>query len=69
MKGAESPIAVVDGEDWLNATLCGPCVAARLRIDAAIASRASSQEIFTQPGSDSPFGRARRKGVVSRFLL
>ncbi len=69
MKGAESPIAVVDGEDWLNATLSGPCVAASLRIAAAIASRASSQEISTQPGSESPFGRVRRKGVVNRALL
>ena len=69
MKGAESPIAVVEGEDWLNATLCGPCAAASRRIAAAVASRASSQEISTQPGSASPFGRVRRKGRVSRSLL
>ena len=68
-KGAESPIAVVDGEDWLKATLRGPCAAASRRIAAAVVSRASSQEISTQPGSASPFGRVRRNGRVSRCLL
>ena len=67
--GAESAIAVVEGEDWLKATLCGPCAAASRRIAAAVASRASSQEISTQPGSASPFGRVRRKGWVNRSLL
>ena len=68
-KGRDSPIAVVEGEDWLNATLCGPCAAASRRIAAAVASSASSQEISVQPGSASPFGRVRRKGWVSRSLL
>jgi hypothetical protein len=68
-KGAESPIAVVEGDDWLNATLCGPCVAASRFIAAAVASSASSHEISIQPGSASPFGRVRRKGRVSRSLL
>jgi hypothetical protein len=68
-KGAESPIAVVEGEDWLKATLDGPCAAASRRIAAAVVSRASSHEISTQPGFASPFGRVRRKGRVSRSLL
>jgi hypothetical protein len=68
-KGAESPIAEVEGEDWLKATLHGPCASASRRIAAAVVSRASSQEISTQPGSASLFGRVRRKGRVSRSLL
>ena len=47
----------------------GPCAAASRRIAAAVVSRASSQEISTQPGSASPFGRVRRNGRVSRCLL
>src|SRR5271169_5011366 len=67
--GADSPIAVVEGEDWLKATLDGPCAPASRRIAAAVVSRATSQETSTQPGSASPFGRVRRKGQVSRSLL
>ena len=61
-------MAVVDGEDWLNATACGPCRAAISRMAFAVASSASSQEIGTQPGSASPFGRVRRNGWVRRSL-
>ena len=68
-KGADSPMAVVEGDDWLNATLCGPCVVASRLSAAAVSSSASSHEISTQPGSALPFGRVRRKGRVTRSLL
>ena len=53
-KGAESPIEDVEGDDWLKATLCGPCAAASRRIAAAVVSRASSQEISTHPDPRRP---------------
>ena len=66
MKPVESPIAVVEGEDTVKATACGPCRSATRRIAAAVRSSASSQPIRSQPGSGSPFGRVRRSGWVSR---
>ncbi len=66
MNGMASPIAVVDGEDWLKLTASGPCRCAIRRIAAAVRSSASSQEMRSQPGSGSPFGRVRRSGWVSR---
>ena len=67
-KTRESPMAVVDGEDWLKATACGPSRSAMRRMAAAVSSSAASQEISSQPGSGSPFGRVRRNGRVSRSL-
>ena len=63
MKPAESAIAVVEGEDRLKATACGPCRSAIRRIAAAVRSSASSQPIRCQPGSGSPFGRVRSQRV------
>jgi hypothetical protein len=68
ISGPESPIAVVEGDDWLNAKASGPCCAAMRRIAAAISSSAASHEIVSQPGSASPFGRLRRSGCVNRSL-
>jgi hypothetical protein len=61
-------MAVVEGEHWLNATACGPYRSAICRMALAVESKASSQEIGTQPGSASPFGRERRNGWVRRSL-
>ena len=66
MKPVESPIAVVEVDDMVKATDCGPCRSATRRIAAAVRSSASSQLIRSQPGSGSPFGRVRRSGYVSR---
>jgi hypothetical protein len=62
MKPVESRIAVVEGEDTVKATACGPCRSATRRMAAAVRFNASSQPIRSQRGSRSPFGRVRRSG-------
>jgi hypothetical protein len=49
----KSAIAVVEGEDWLDATACCPCSVAIWRMAFAVESRVPSQEIGTRPGSAS----------------
>ena len=63
MKPAESPIAVVEAEETVKATACGPCCSAARRIAAAVRFSASSQLIRSQPGSGSPFGAGAAQRV------
>lgn len=57
-------MAVVELEDRVKATDCGPCRSAARRSAAAVKLSASSQPICSQPGSGSPFGWVRRSGWV-----
>src|SRR5207245_9894632 len=65
MKPVESPIAVVEGDDTVKATACGPYCFALRRIAAAVRFSASSRLPRSQRGLGCPFGRVRRRGCVS----
>ena len=68
--GAESPIAVVEGEDRPKATLSGPCRTAIRRRAEAVSSSAWSQPISTQPGIGIAFrpGTPQRVGQPVRMI-
>jgi hypothetical protein len=67
-KGAESPIAEVEGDDWLKAALCGPCAAASRRIAAAARERQESTK-WKGPGhSNCLAGRIARRDAAMKDL-
>ena len=69
-KAPESAIAVVEGEDWLNATACGP-----YRVEVIPAHglrchlRASSQEIGTHPGIGLALGACAAQWLSQTILV